>query len=103
MGDGGKNGKGFHLNTNAYKTSGATMLINALKFNFDLNCSLHSRDRIYIPSKEMNKFRAIVLPHFLEKFKYKLNNLTPSIRRTCSEATTLFFSFRDLYFYIYII
>ena len=69
MGDGGK---GFHLNTVAFSTSGIELLINALKINFDLNCSIHSRNRIYIPVKETYKFRVIVEPNFCEKFKYKL-------------------------------
>jgi hypothetical protein len=46
MGDGGKCGAGFHLNTNAYLTTESTLLINTLKTNFDLNCTLHSRNRI---------------------------------------------------------
>ena len=72
MGDGGKCGKGFHLNTVAFSTSGVELLISALKINFDLNCYIHSRNRIYIPAKEMLKFKQIVTPHFLNKFKYKL-------------------------------
>jgi hypothetical protein len=41
MGDGGKCGKGFHLNTNAFLKSETTLLINTLKTNFYLNCTIH--------------------------------------------------------------
>ena len=64
--------EGFHLNTIAFSTSEVELLMNALKTNFDLNCFIHSRNRIYIPAKEMLKFKQIVTPHFLNKFKYKL-------------------------------
>lgn len=50
MGDGGKCGKGFHLNTVAFSTLEVKLLIEVLKTNFDLNCSIHSRNRIYIPT-----------------------------------------------------
>ena len=73
MGDGGKCGKGFHLNTNVYLMTESALLINTLKTNFDLNCTIHSRNRIYIPAKEMNKFKELVTIHFLEGFKYKLS------------------------------
>jgi hypothetical protein len=61
MGEGGKCDKGFHFNTVAFSTSGVELLINALKMNFDLNCSIHSRNRIYIPAKEMLKFKQILI------------------------------------------
>jgi hypothetical protein len=41
MGDGGKCGAGFHLNTNAYLQTDTLLLINTLKTNFYLNCTLH--------------------------------------------------------------
>lgn len=72
MGDGGKCGKGFHLNTVAFSPSCTKLLVDALKSNFDLNCTIHSRNRIYISSKEFKKFKQIVAPHFLNKFNYKL-------------------------------
>ena len=65
-------GKGFHLNTVAFSPSCTKLLLDALKSKFDLNCTIHSRNRIYIPAKEMLKFKQIVTPHFLNKFKYKL-------------------------------
>lgn len=64
MDDGGKCGKGFHLNTVAFSPSGVNLLIEALNSNFDFKCSVHSRNRIYISSKEMSKFKLIENPHF---------------------------------------
>ena len=72
MGDGGKCGKGFHLNTVAFSTLEIELLIKVLKTNFNLNCSMHSRNRIYIPSKDINNFKGLVSPYFCSKFKYKL-------------------------------
>jgi hypothetical protein len=72
MGDGGKCGSGFHFNTNAFGDEGVGTLRNALLKNFNLSSSLHSRNRIFIPSAEMNKFREIVRIHMLPGFLYKL-------------------------------
>jgi|SRR4051812_22093651 len=72
MGDGGKCGAGFHLNTHAFGPQGAQLLIDILSSNFGLICKLHSRNRIYIPSDQMDLFRTIVSPHFLDGFRYKL-------------------------------
>ena len=73
MGDGGKCGSGFHFNTNAFGNEGANLLRNALLKNFNLSTSLHSRNRIFIPSSEMNKFRDIVRIHILSGFLYKID------------------------------
>lgn len=72
MGDGGKCGAGFHLNTVAFGNSGVELLVDTMKSNFNINCSIHSRNRIYISSKELHKFKQIVTPYFLSSFKYKL-------------------------------
>jgi hypothetical protein len=72
MGDGGKCGPGFHLNTVAFKKSDIELLVNTMNSNFNINCTIHSRNRIYISSKELPKFKQIVTPYFLTKFKYKL-------------------------------
>jgi hypothetical protein len=48
MGDEGKCGKGFHLNYVALGISGVKLLIDALSSNFDLNCFIHFRNRIFI-------------------------------------------------------
>lgn len=72
MGDGGKCRKGFHLNTVAFSTLEVELLIKVLKTNFDLNCSMHSRNRIYIPTKDIDKFKGLVSPYFCSKFNYKL-------------------------------
>ena len=71
MGDGGK---GFHLNTGAFSPSCTKLLVDALKSNFDLNCTIHSRNRIYISSREFKIFKQIVAPHFVNKFNYKLED-----------------------------
>jgi|SRR5690348_8039874 hypothetical protein len=73
MGDGGKSGAGFHLNTNAFGDEGANTLRKALLKNFNLSTSLHSRHRIYIPSSEIDKFRDIVRMYILPGFLYKLD------------------------------
>jgi len=72
IGDGSKTGPGFHLCTTSFSRAENQLLVDAIKSKFDLNCTIHSNNRIYIPSKEMAKFRTLVEPHFLTEFKYKL-------------------------------
>jgi hypothetical protein len=77
MDDGGKHNKNnFVLCTNAFTLEEVQLLIKVLKENFDLNCSIHrpNKDqyRIYILKDSMEKFRALVTPHFHESMMYKL-------------------------------
>jgi hypothetical protein len=72
MVDGNKTGKGIHLNTNCFTTTEITQLIQVLHAKFDLKCSLHSRNRIYIWSKSTPKFITTVTPFIVESMKYKI-------------------------------
>jgi hypothetical protein len=43
-----------------------------LKDNWDLNTSIHSRNRLYINASSKNKFIELVKPHFHSTMLYKL-------------------------------
>jgi len=78
MDDGGKyNKNNFILCTNSFTFEEVQLLIKVLKENFDLNCTIHKTNevqyRIYILKDSMEKFRALVTPHFHESMMYKLS------------------------------
>lgn len=76
MDDGCKQSSGFNLCTDSYTLSEINLLIKVLKENFDLNCTYHNKGedqyRIYIKLDSMDKFRALVTPHFHSSMMYKL-------------------------------
>jgi hypothetical protein len=76
MGDGGWTGKGIHLGTNAFEKNDVERLIAILNKKFELNCTLHSNNRIYISVKSAVKFCQIVTPHM--ELLYKVDK---SIKR----------------------
>nr|YP_010608736.1 hypothetical protein PNX16_mgp035 [Drechslerella dactyloides]WAN89816.1 hypothetical protein [Drechslerella dactyloides] len=63
MGDGGRTGKAIHLATNAFKTEECERLIIVLNKKFSLDCTLHKRNRIYLPVKSAVEFCKIITPH----------------------------------------
>lgn len=73
MDDGNKTGKGIHLNSNAFSDKDLSLLLLVLKNKFGLDCSMHSRNRIYIKVKSAKIFCDLVEPHIEESMKYKLN------------------------------
>lgn len=77
MDDGSKKNNGFIFCTDSYTFEEVQLLINVLKQNFDLNCSIHKMTgkeqyRIYIKLDSMDKFISLVRPHFYESMIYKL-------------------------------
>ena len=72
MDDGNKTGKGIHLNTNAFSEKDLNLLILVLKHKFELDCSIHSRNRIYIKVKSVKFFVKLVEPYIEESMKYKI-------------------------------
>ena len=81
MDDGSSDRSGFILHTNNFSKQEVELLIKVLKFNFDLNCSLHTRKKtiktkecytIYIKSDSYNKFINLVSPYFHPSMNYKL-------------------------------
>jgi hypothetical protein len=79
MDDGGKTGSGFRLNTQSFSYEENLLLIEVLKQNFDLNCSLHFHNkknnqyRIYISAKSMPRFISLVSPYFHQSMMYKIS------------------------------
>lgn len=80
--DGFKAGSGFRLRTHSYSKKDVLLLIDVLKNNFDLNCSIHTKEAknqsvIYIRKDSMGKFRSLVSPYFHESMNYKLLDTDP--------------------------
>jgi hypothetical protein len=79
MDDGYKQGSSVVLCTDNFTKEEVELLINVLKFKFDLDCTLYLKNkikgtyRIYIRSKSMNQFKDLVLPHFHSSMLYKIS------------------------------
>lgn len=76
MDDGSKAKSGFYLHTKAFNIEQVYKLVAILHYNFDLDCTVQLHDNkypvIYIKTKSMNKFKALVTPYFHNELKYKL-------------------------------
>lgn len=75
MGDGSKQNEGMHLSVYAFDKDECNLLIEALKYNFELNCTLHhhvSGYRIYIDKNSTTKVRNLVKPYIVPTMFYKL-------------------------------
>ena len=88
MDDGGRRNDsyGLFLNTLSFTESEHKILIKVLKENFSLECRMHwiqDGYRIYIPSKEAQKFCTLVYSYILPSMRYKLsfNPVTTSYAR----------------------
>ena len=79
MCDGSVHPSGFIFCTDSYSQKSIQILIIILKNKFDLNCSVHTKNkekkqyRIYIPNSSMNRLRSLVKPYLHPSFDYKLN------------------------------
>jgi hypothetical protein len=73
MDDGEKHASGFILNTSGFTLNDVKLLGGVLKENWDLNTSIHSRNRLYINASSKNKFIELVKPHFHSSMLYKIN------------------------------
>lgn len=68
-------GKGFYLHTEGFSMQEVCLLVSILHYRFDLSCSIQKHDNnsmIYIKSKSIVRFIAIVGPYFHPSIYYKL-------------------------------
>ena len=72
MDDGNKTSKGIQLNSNAFSDQDLNLLLEVLRVKFELKCSLHSRNRIYIWSSSIPRFVELIKPHIEDSMKYKI-------------------------------
>lgn len=78
MGDGSWSGSGVKLHTNSYTKDEVILLIESLNNKFNFNSSINvanlakSQYIIYIPSRNMDQLRSLVLPYMLSSFHRKL-------------------------------
>lgn len=75
MDDGSKINSGLTFCTDSFSLSEVELLIGVFKENFDLNCTINKNKgnyRIYVKADSMDKFRALVTPHFHQSMLYKL-------------------------------
>jgi len=63
MDDGGWTKAGIHLATNYYNKQDTIRFISVLEDNYNLKCSTHSRNRIYIWAGSCKQFIDIVRPY----------------------------------------
>jgi hypothetical protein len=74
MDDGGWTGKAIHLSTNSFTREDTLRLIDILSTQFNLKCSLHSRNRIYIWARSCPDFINIVKPYIHSGMRHKLSS-----------------------------
>lgn len=74
MDDGGWNGKAIHLATNSFTREDTLRLMDILKTQYNLKCSLHSRNRIYIWARSCPEFISIVKPYIHSGMSHKLSS-----------------------------
>lgn len=75
MDDGGAEYAGLSISTHCFTKKEVNVLKKVLKMNFNLDTSLRrnkGRWIIYIPKKEIGKFKYLVTRYILPEFKYKL-------------------------------
>jgi hypothetical protein len=65
MVDGSSVNTGFHLNTNGFERTHVEILTNVLFNKFNLNCSVQSRNRIYILKNFMPQLISIIEPYII--------------------------------------
>ena len=72
MDDGGWTKTGIHLATNSFTKEDTLRLIDVLQTKYNIKCSLHSRNRIYIWTKSTEAFIGMVKPYVHSNMAYKL-------------------------------
>jgi hypothetical protein len=72
MDDGQNHKSGFTFNTCAFTLNELKLLQAALKDNWDLDTSIHSRNRLYINACSKDKFVELVKPYFHSSMLYKI-------------------------------
>jgi hypothetical protein len=72
MDDGGWTGAGIHLHTNAFSTNDIERLIKVLEMKYNLKCSMHSKNRIYIWARSAPHFVKLIEPHVHPSIMTKL-------------------------------
>lgn len=73
MDDGDNHRSGYILNTCSFTLNDLNLLKLALKNNWNLDCSIHSRNRLYIKAHSKKDFIDLVKPYFHPTMLYKLN------------------------------
>lgn len=73
MDDGNNHKSGYILDTCSFTLDDLHLLVSAFKNKWNLDCSIHSRNRLYIKANSKNDFINLVKPHFHLTMLYKLN------------------------------
>lgn len=74
MDDGGWTNTGIHLATNNFTPEDTLRLMKVLESKYQLKCSIHSRNRIYIWAGSCAHFISIVSPYIHPDMGYKLQS-----------------------------
>ena len=66
---------GYHINSQSFTTNENKALIRSFSDLYGLHCSLqlnHGKHRIYIPAKDRDNFKNIIVSYMLPSMQYKL-------------------------------
>jgi hypothetical protein len=78
QGDGAKRNKGgIVLCTDSFSVKEVILLINILLIKFNIKSTIHvdnGKARIYINKVELDKFKHLIKPYFVNSFLYKISN-----------------------------
>lgn len=79
MDDGSPDRSGYLFYTDNFTQAEVQLLVSVLKDNFDLNCSIQTRNgkinksyMIYVKADSTAKFKSLVEPYIIPHFHYKL-------------------------------
>ena len=73
MDDGDNHRSGYILNTSGFTLDDVKVLQAVLYDNWELETSIHSRNRLYVNSNSKNKLLNLIRPHFHHSMLYKIN------------------------------
>lgn len=72
MDDGSKLNTGFHFNTNGFERIHVEILTKVLFNKFNLKCSIHSRNRIFIWKNSVPQLISLIEPYIVPSMLYKI-------------------------------
>lgn len=73
MDDGSKSKNTYTIATCSFNEEDIKRIINYLYINYDIECTIHKSNVIYIKNNSSKIFRNLILPYLCESMKYKVN------------------------------
>ena len=76
MDDGCKLKSGYSIATNCFSNEDLKLFIDFLKSKFNLDCSLHKNNILYIGAKSKDNFTNLIKPYIIDSMLYKLHTVS---------------------------